>query len=178
MNASSGGLAIELAVQGGNWPDRERLLEMARGAASAVAAETTRDFAGHELSLLFTDDAHIARLNTHWRGKPKPTNVLSFPAAAGSASPPLGQPLPLGDVALGYETVAKEASEAGLTLMDHITHLLVHGLLHLRGYDHEDDAAAEAMERLEAAILARLGIADPYAGSEPEQIKTAGRNGS
>ncbi len=74
--------------------------------------------------------------------------------------------------------VAQEAAEADLTLGDHITHLLVHGLLHLRGYDHEDDAAADAMERLEAAILARLGIADPYAGSEPERTITSGRIGS
>ncbi|MGD9740625.1 MAG: rRNA maturation RNase YbeY [Bauldia sp.] len=178
MNAASGGLAIDLAVEEGDWPDEDVLFDIAAGAARAIAEETARSFAGQELSILFTDDARIAVLNADWRGKPKPTNVLSFPAPEGTALVPPGQPVPLGDIVLAHETVAKEAAEADLTLRDHITHLLVHGLLHLRGHDHEDDAAADAMERLEAAILARLGIADPYAGSEPERIKTAGRNGS
>jgi probable rRNA maturation factor len=84
---------------------------------------------------------------------------------------------PMGDIVLAYETVAKEAAAAHLTLADHITHLLVHGLLHLLGHDHGEDAAAEAMERLEAAVLARLGIADPYAGSVTEHHQTPGGNG-
>ena len=107
-----------------------------------------------ELSILFTDDAHIRRLNAAYRGKDKPTNVLSFPQAGG--------PL-LGDVILASETVAKEAVLAQKPLKDHIAHLVVHGFLHLLGYDHEADEEAEAMEALERAALKRLGIEDPYA---------------
>jgi probable rRNA maturation factor len=132
---------------------------------------------GRVLSLLFTDDATIADLNRDWRGKPKPTNVLSFPAPDTSEAAD-GIPMPLGDIVFGFETVAKEAAEAGLTLADHINHLLVHGLLHLLGYDHEEDREATAMEQLETAILARLGIADPYAGSEPEHRGTPGGTGA
>lgn len=155
---------LAIAIEGGAWPGEDSLLAIAEAAAKAAAAETGANFSGRDLSLLFTDDDEIGQLNADWRGKPKPTNVLSFPAASfpGAAAPPLG------DIAFGFETVAREAQEAGLTLTDHISHLFVHGLLHLLGHDHEDDAEAEAMERLEVAILARLGIADPYAGSEPE----------
>lgn len=158
------GADIEIAIEGGDWPDELALVALARGAARAVEESLGADFSGRELSLLFTDDAEIGSLNADWRGKPKPTNVLSFPAAA---MPGMEVP-PLGDIAFGYETVRREAEEAGLTMTDHISHLFVHGLLHLLGYDHEVTAEAEAMERLEVAILARLGIADPYAGSEPE----------
>ena len=113
--------------------------------------------------MVFTDDAHIHRLNRHFRDKDKPTNVLSFPAG-----PPIGGrfgPL-LGDIVLARETIAREAEGQGLTIDDHLTHLIVHGFLHLVGYDHVEDADAAVMERLETAILASLGIADPYAGAE------------
>ncbi len=169
--------SIELRVEGGDWPGESQLEVLAAGAVAAVCDMVDAELRGRELSLLFTDDATIAGLNRDWRGKPKPTNVLSFPVVerdelAGEMA------VPLGDIVFGYETVAKEAAEAGLTLADHITHLLVHGLLHLLGYDHEEDAAAMAMEQLETAILARLGIADPYAGSEPELIGTPGGTGA
>jgi len=109
---------------------------------------------------LFTDDDAVRALNAEWRGKDKPTNVLSFPAKAIPGLPDEVQPL--GDLALAYPTTAKEAEEKGISLKDHTAHLLVHGLLHLLGYDHVDDADAEAMEALERRVLEHLGIADPY----------------
>ncbi len=113
-----------------------------------------------ELSLLLTDDAEMARLNTDWRGKPKPTNVLSFPAEA--EVDPRRPPDYLGDIALGYGVCAREAAKARKPLADHFSHLLIHGALHLLGYDHEDDEQAVAMESREVALLAGFGIADPY----------------
>ena len=102
-----------------------------------------------------------SRLNRDFRGKDKPTNVLSFPAPAN----PEGH---LGDIAIAYGVTAREAETAGKSLADHATHLAVHGVLHLLGYDHETDAEAEVMEPLEDAILAELGIADPYAAPAAE----------
>ncbi|MCC6734843.1 MAG: rRNA maturation RNase YbeY [Bauldia sp.] len=163
-SSAGGGADIAIAIEGGDWPDEAALEKLVTAAARAVEVDLGEDFAERELSLLFTDDAEIGRLNADWRGKPKPTNVLSFPAAS---IPGMERP-PLGDIAFGYGVVRREADEAGLTLGDHISHLFVHGLLHLLGHDHEVAAEAEAMERREVAILARLGIADPYAGSEPE----------
>jgi probable rRNA maturation factor len=148
-----------------------------------------------EVSLCLADDAALRALNLSWRGIDKPTNVLSFPAAAALVdavdSPsidgrPSGRPLDrvscaqrarlqpavaqesapvvsLGDIALAYETLAREAEDLGVSLADHYRHLLVHGFLHLIGYDHETDAEAERMEALETKILARLGVGDPYA---------------
>ncbi|WP_292542063.1 rRNA maturation RNase YbeY, partial [Mesorhizobium sp.] len=112
-------------------------------------------------SIVFSDDAHIRTLNAGWRGKDKPTNVLSFPAFPF----PKGAPLPpmLGDIVLAAETVAREAALEDKPLANHITHLVIHGLLHLLGHDHETDAEAEEMEAIERAALARLAIPDPYA---------------
>ncbi|HEY0107701.1 MAG TPA: rRNA maturation RNase YbeY [Rhizomicrobium sp.] len=107
------------------------------------------------LTILLTDDAQLKALNRDFRGKDKPTNVLSFPAAANGDSY-------LGDVALAYGTTQAEARGAGKRFADHATHLVVHGVLHLLGHDHEGDEEARAMEALEIAILAGLGIADPY----------------
>jgi rRNA maturation RNase YbeY len=109
---------------------------------------------GEGFAALFTSDDAVKALNTQWRGKDTPTNVLSFPAPETAGT--------LGDIALAYETCAREADEQGKSLKDHATHLLVHGLLHLLGYDHEADDDAAEMEGLEKDILARLGIADPY----------------
>lgn len=151
------GVALDVAVEAGDWPDAgalEVLAGKAAGAALAAAGEQVPE--GAELSLLFTDDAAIAVLNGRWRGKPAPTNVLSFPQGSG--------PL-LGDVVLAAETVRREAALAGKPLEHHISHLIVHGILHLLGHDHEDDDEAERMEALERIALARLGIPDPYMAS-------------
>ena len=117
-------------------------------------------------SVLFTSDADVHALNKEWRGKDKPTNVLSFPMLERDdllALTPEGPPEMLGDLALAYETCAREAAEKGIALEDHATHLIVHGLLHLAGHDHVDsDEQAEAMEALEIAALAKMGIPDPY----------------
>lgn len=154
---------VDVAVEAGAWPDEAALTALAARAAGAVEASGALGETRGELSILFTDDAHIQVLNRDWRGKDKPTNVLSFPSAFQASGT-------LGDIAIAFETVEREAAEGGLTVADHLTHLLVHGILHLIGHDHEAEEEAEAMERLETDILAGLGIADPYAGSEPDPI--------
>ena len=119
-----------------------------------------------ELSVLFGSDEDIAELNDRFRGRPKPTNVLSFPAA----DPAPGDPPPayLGDLAFAHGVARREATERGVDLATHLATLAVHGVLHLIGHDHEtSEADAEAMERLEARVLARLGLPDPYEGTEP-----------
>ncbi|RWO88756.1 rRNA maturation RNase YbeY [Mesorhizobium sp.] len=151
---------IDISVEAGNWPDEASLTWLVDRAVKAAFAET--GVAGRsELSLVFTDDAHVRVLNAGWRGKDKPTNVLSFPAfpfAQGGPLPPM-----LGDIVLAAETVAHEAALEDKPVENHITHLVIHGLLHLLGYDHETEAEAEAMEAVERAALARLAIPDPYA---------------
>jgi probable rRNA maturation factor len=114
-----------------------------------------------EMTVLLTDDREMRDLNRRWRGKDAATNVLSFPA--GDEPEGIDGPRQLGDIVLAAETIAREAEAQGITLTDHLSHLVVHGTLHLLGYDHEDDAEAERMEALETTILAGLGIADPYA---------------
>jgi len=128
--------------------------------------------AGFSLCVMGCDDARIAGLNAEFRGKQVPTNVLSWPAwdlsaeveggVPGAPEPGREEAESLGDIALAYETCAREAAEAGKTVADHVTHLVVHGLLHLLGYDHDRDGDAARMEALEVRILARLGISDPY----------------
>ena len=116
------------------------------------------------------DDALLRRLNRQWRHKDKPTNVLSFPArdaTSRAAAPPAGAPLPLGDVILAFGTVAGEAAAQGKTLADHLAHLVVHGVLHLLGFDHAEGAAAARMEALETTVLAGMGVADPYRPDDP-----------
>ncbi len=121
-----------------------------------------------EIAILLTDDVEIAGLNAQWRGKDKPTNVLSFP----SDSPvPPGAPRFLGDLALAYGVCAQEASEAAKPLADHLAHLIIHGVLHLLGFDHErGDAQAEEMEAVEIAALARLGVVNPYAAPSASEL--------
>jgi probable rRNA maturation factor len=153
-------IEIDVAVEADVWSrldDAEALARRAVEAALKVAPDAPAGPVG--IALLLADDAAVRELNRAWRGQDKPTNVLSFPAAAPPGAP---APHPLGDVVLAYETVAREAEIEGKVLADHATHLIVHGVLHLLGYDHETEAGAEVMETLEIRILARLGIADPY----------------
>jgi len=112
-----------------------------------------------EISVRLTGDEEVRALNAQWRGKDKPTNVLSFPAPD---QPGAEGPRHLGDIALAYETLVRESEEESKALADHFAHLIVHGILHLLGYDHEDEEEAEDMEALEVKALATLGIADPY----------------
>ncbi len=112
--------------------------------------------------VLLTNDAEVKALNAQYRGKNKPTNVLSFPDGSEEMDTQRKAITNLGDIAMAYETIAREASEQDKALKHHISHLAVHGTLHLLGYDHEQEAEAEAMEQLEIAILARMGIANPY----------------
>jgi probable rRNA maturation factor len=151
---------IDLIVEAGIWPDEPELSRLVHSAAAAAFAQTGA-MGRSELSVVFSDDSHIQKLNAGWRGKDKPTNVLSFPAfpfVKGGPLPPM-----LGDIVLAAETVAREAALEEKPLENHITHLVIHGLLHLMGHDHETDAEAEAMEAIERAALARLAIPDPYA---------------
>src|SRR5262249_12330194 len=145
-------------------------------AAQAALAAAAPGLAGCEISLVLADDALLHRLNREWRGADKPTNVLSFPAQDFAADAPRPLPdgsLPLGDVVLAFETVECEATAQGKRLADHASHLIVHGVLHLLGYDHVVEAEADRMEALERAVLTRLGIADPY--REIDGCETAGR---
>jgi len=158
----AGPVEIDLADPSPHWraalPEPERVCERAARAALAAAGAAPGPA---ELSIVLADDALLRQLNREWRGKDAPTNVLSF--AAGDANPaPPGAPRLLGDVVLAFETVAAEAQAQQKPLADHLAHLVVHGVLHLLGFDHEIAAEAERMEALETRILAGLGIADPY----------------
>jgi probable rRNA maturation factor len=165
-NASSVTPGIDVAVEGGTWPSPDRLEHLAVSAVAAAIAEARPVLMpGVTLSLLCCDDARIREINRDWRGFDKATNVLSFPATTADK---LSQAPFLGDIAIAQETVAHEAMEAGKTFEDHLAHMIIHGLLHLLGEDHETDGQAERMEALERKALARLGIADPYADQEPD----------
>ena len=123
------------------------------------------DLRGTEVSVYLTDDAEIQELNKDYRGKDKPTNVLSFPQRH-LPKGPNGEIHPLGDIVMAYETCAKEAENEAIPLKDHFTHLLIHGLLHLLGYDHEEENEAQKMEALEIEILKDLNIPNPYLAEE------------
>ena len=154
-------IAIDIRISAAGW--RSALPNPAAVLRKAVRAALKRELpAGADtgLSILLTDDAEMRKLNAGWRAKDKPTNVLSFPAEG--AVDPAAPPDYLGDIALGLATCRQEARAQRKAFADHVTHLTVHGVLHLLGYDHMDDDQAEAMEPLETAILAGLGIADPY----------------
>lgn len=152
---------VEIVSENGDWDSIPGLLPRMEAAVQAALSASGKTLLPEaEVAVLLSDDAGIAELNARWRGKASPTNVLSFPAVTPdklAASPMIG------DIILAYETCIREAAEESKTLTDHLTHLCVHGALHLMGYDHENDAEAEAMEALEIRILAGLDIANPYA---------------
>ncbi|MCL4111676.1 UNVERIFIED_CONTAM: hypothetical protein GTU68_023632 [Idotea baltica] len=149
-------MLVDTVIEDSRWLDID-LSKLAEKAARATLLHLAAAPGDFEISLLGCNDARIASLNTEFREKAQPTNVLSWPSAERAAA--AGE---LGDIAISYETCRKEASEAGVKIEDHITHLIVHAVLHLLGYDHEDDADATLMESLEISVLADLGISDPY----------------
>jgi probable rRNA maturation factor len=147
-------------------PDAETVIQRA---VAAAAKTVDQDVGEAELAVMLTDDAGIRTLNSNWRGIDKPTNVLSFPALQPSGpSGPNDAPRMLGDIAIAYETTRKEADEEQKPFDHHLSHLAVHGFLHLIGYDHEKDDDAEAMEAVEQEILAQLGIPNPRPDRDPD----------
>jgi probable rRNA maturation factor len=153
-------VALAISVPSGLWRGLPRARALARETIAAAIAESGFSRPdGAEISLCLADDAQLKALNLRWRGVDKPTNVLSFPSAPGGRA----ESVTLGDIALAYETLTREANELGAPLADHYRHLVAHGFLHLIGYDHGSDEEAERMEALESRIMARLGAADPYA---------------
>jgi probable rRNA maturation factor len=147
---------LDIVVRSPLWqavPQAEPALRRAIAEAASVVSTTDG-----ELAIVLTDDSSIRLLNREWRGKDAPTNVLSFPAA----EPQPEAPVLLGDIVIAYETTAREAAAEDKPFMHHLVHLAVHGFLHLLGHDHTAEKDAAAMERLEVAILARLGVGDPY----------------
>ena len=175
---------LDISVPSPLWRALPRARGLARETIAACVAETeTAAREGAEVSLCLADDARLRALNLRWRGIDKPTNVLSFPSAAGALVDAVAdrvsraqrarlQPAvalktapiaAFGDIALAYETLKREAEDLDVPLADHYRHLVAHGFLHLIGYDHQTDEEAERMEALETRILARLGAADPYA---------------
>ncbi len=164
-------MSIDTVTEDPRW-DGLGLEALAERACAAAFARLGMAAEGYEVVVLGADDARIAALNADFRGKARPTNVLSWPsedraAAHEGAVPELpapgeDEPEPLGDIALAWDTCAREAAEAGKPMPDHVCHLIVHGLLHLLGYDHVRDGDATLMETLETEILASMGLADPY----------------
>ncbi|MGY6550081.1 MAG: rRNA maturation RNase YbeY [Roseinatronobacter sp.] len=164
---------VDVVIEDGRW-SADHLTPIAETAARAVLA-----YLGHapdvfEIALLACDDARIAELNGEFRGKAQATNVLSWPSwdlsAEADGALPLppepgtrDDPEPLGDIALAYDTLLREAREQAKTFDAHLTHLIVHSVLHLLGYDHIRELDAAVMEETEVAVLAKLGVADPYA---------------
>lgn len=162
-------MPVEVVIEDARWQDAG-LVALAEQGSAAALRHLSLDPDAWEIALLGCDDARIAILNQEFRGKPEPTNVLSWPSADRAPSAPGGTPPPpdpgadpeLGDIAIAYDTCLREAGEAGRPLADHTCHLIVHAVLHLLGYDHGTLEDAELMEGLETAILATLGIPDPY----------------
>jgi probable rRNA maturation factor len=157
----------EVLVVADCWQDEPDADAVILRAIAAAADAVDADVAEAEIAVMLTDDSGIRTLNSNWRGIDKPTNVLSFPALQPLAAPKPGDaPRMLGDIAIAYETMRREADAEQKPFDHHLSHLAVHGFLHLIGYDHESDADAETMESKETEILAQLGIPDPYADRE------------
>lgn len=175
-------LDVDVLRHDGAWTAHgigDAMIELAAHAALSMAPPAKQ--APHTLAVVLTDDAEVRALNRTWRGKDQPTNVLSFPAGESpdtaydlDADVPHGGSVLLGDIVIAFETSAAEAIEKDIALADHVSHLVVHGTLHLLGLDHLDDRQAEHMEDLERQALASLGIADPYADEIPARDGNAG----
>lgn len=149
-------MAILVSIDHRAWKSARLLSRLAKTSASAALDAAGMDPARCELSIRFAGDAASARLNRQWRARSGPTNVLSFPAARSAESGFLG------DIILASGVIRREARAQGKSLSDHVAHLIVHGVLHLLGHDHQERRAARKMERMEISALAAMGIADPY----------------
>jgi probable rRNA maturation factor len=162
-------MSVDVIIEDDRW-QAAGLEPLAEAAAAAALAHLGLEPEEWEVSLLACDDARIATLNAEFRGNPTPTNVLSWPSEERASDAPGTRPdLPLpgpdpelGDIAIAYDTCLREAEDGGKPLADHVTHLIVHAVLHLLGYDHENDPDAALMEGLETEILGKMGLPDPY----------------
>jgi probable rRNA maturation factor len=160
-------LEVEIVRHGDAWEGAVTDAALKQAARAAFSAAPSLPPGSYQVTLVLTDDGEMRSLNRTWRGKDAPTNVLSFPAGQ------IGAQGFLGDVVLAHETARKEAQEQTVAFQDHVSHLVVHGMLHLLGFDHTEDKAAEQMETLERTALAALGIGDPYAeerGARPAEV--------
>jgi probable rRNA maturation factor len=160
QGATPSWLTLDVVFEDDGWPDQPKTEAIVRDAAAALTAHIVmQERAPCEACIALSSDAHVRALNAEFRGKDKPTNVLSFPAPHQPSSQAIAL---LGDIVIARETVECEAAERGISVSDHLRHLTVHGLLHLLGYDHETEADATVMENLEIEILAGIGVANPY----------------
>ena len=150
-------LRIDVVYEGGDWGSQDSAVEAVNQAADALAATPELKLDQLEACVALSSDAHVSRLNETYRGKLAPTNVLSFPASGAGREANF-----IGDVIVAGETVAREAEALGMPFKNHLQHLVVHGLLHLLGFNHESDKDAQIMEAIEVCVLARLGIPNPY----------------
>jgi probable rRNA maturation factor len=164
---SGASLAIEIVRRAPGFARAKVTDALLRRAARAAFRASPRSGRSFSVTLVLIADEEMRDLNRLWRGKDAPTNVLSFPADANRDRGFLG------DIAVAYETALSEAKERGISLADHVSHLVVHGMLHLLGFDHADDADALRMERVERVALASIGIADPYADADEFRLAEA-----
>ena len=163
--SDGGSLSIDIVIESAEWdaiPSAEAVICRAIQAAWSPRSDRA------EVAVLLTNDQTVRTLNGRWRGRDEPTNVLAFPAP--SAGQDGGAPKILGDIVVAYGVASREASADEEPFLHHLTHLAVHGFLHLLGYDHESPAEAETMEDLERTILARLGVPDPFATREVDVV--------
>jgi probable rRNA maturation factor len=159
------GPSVDVVIESAQWQELPGAEAIIRAAIAGAAKAGPVEISSGEVCVLLCDDAAMAALIARWRGHVGPTFVLSFPAPRGARDPRgADRPIPLGDIAIAYETLAQEAADYGKPLRDHLARLAIHGFLHLLGYDHELDGEARRMERLERDILAEMGIPDPYEG--------------
>jgi len=161
-------LTVDIAIEETGGHDAGRMVALVRAAVEAALSRLAPEPEERlELSVVITGDEQIAQLNRDYRGRAGPTNVLSFPQGPAAAAGPAGRML--GDIALSVQRVDAEARAQEIPFADHLRHLVIHGLLHLFGYDHNEDAAATRMETLEAEILAVLEVPDPYRDEQPAE---------
>ena len=156
-------LEIDIDIRNPDWTSElPNLRDICHRALHGAWGAVSQDNRHHDVSVVLANDAFQADLNAQYRGKTGSTNVLSFPSDIDPSHVPVTEAVPLGDIVLAFETLARESEALGVSLQDHFSHLLVHGMLHLIGFDHETENDATEMETLEVNVLAALGIANPY----------------